>query len=328
MLKFSADFQQALHHTVILSVTALAVIFFWAFLRIPAGNLLILVFAFLSAVRISDFPSPEIRLKTVAGMLLAAASLQYIVSVTEHIKLLNVLLPAAASGVILKKLPGGSAHPCLLVGMLAYNAAGGVHAATARIIDLLFAGITAWLVTLPLAPIKSGAIIAHTGRTRSNYKIFVESFTIFCAILLYKLLYMKQGLWIVLTIIFIYMSKQANESSADLVRQRIFSVPAGILLGGVYSGTAVMFDYHWAYLSVLIGAVGFFMLYYRHDFFLFTLFFMTAFTICADWMTGTYREFNFLQLLFARSLATVIGAAVLLFIEKAAALQPAKVTNL
>ena len=62
------------------------------------------------------------------------------------------------------------------------------------------------------------------------------------------------------------------------------------------------------------------MLYYRHDFFSFSLFFMFAFNIYADWMSGTFRAFNFAQLLIARTLATAIGAAILLFLEKLASI--------
>ena len=127
---------------------------------------------------------------------------------------------------------------------------------------------------------------------------------------------MPQGIWIILTIIFIYMNRQPGTDNIRLARQRIFSVPAGILLGGIYSGSAVMLDYRLAYLMLLIGAVGFFMLYYRNDFFAFSLFFMFAFTVYADWMNGSLRGFNFGQLLLARTLATVIGVTVLLMFEK------------
>jgi hypothetical protein len=87
-----------------------------------------------------------------------------------------------------------------------------------------------------------------------------------------------------------------------------------------------MLDYRLAYLTLLFGATGFFMLYYRHDFFWFSLFFMFAFTVCADWMSGALRDFHFMQFLFARSLATAIGAALLLIIEKAAGKIPGRIS--
>ena len=46
---------------------------------------------------------------------------------------------------------------------------------------------------------------------------------------------------------------------------------------------------------------------------------MFAFTVAADWMSGALHEFHFIQFLLARTLATIIGAAVLLIIEKSAA---------
>ena len=42
-------------------------------------------------------------------------------------------------------------------------------------------------------------------------------------------------------------------------------------------------------------------------------------------MSGALREFNFMQFLFARSLATLIGAGVLLIIEKSATVLSYKV---
>lgn len=123
----------------------------------------------------------------------------------------------------------------------------------------------------------------------------------------------------ILTIIFIYLAKTPDKQNITLARQRIISVPAGIILGGIYSGSAVIFDYRWAYLAPLIGAASFFVLFYYNDFFSFSLLFLFAFTVYADWSNGTLHEFNFQQLLFARSLATVIGAWILLIIEKSSA---------
>ena len=46
---------------------------------------------------------------------------------------------------------------------------------------------------------------------------------------------------------------------------------------------------------------------------------MVAFTRYADWMSGTVHQFNFRQLLLARTLATVMGGIILLIFEKLAA---------
>ena len=120
MFRVSAQFQQALHHTFVLTATALAMIFLWAGRLLPQANLLLVVFAFLSAVRLSGIVSQELRLRLLSGMLISAVLLQYIVSVTGNLPLLHVLLPAAASWIILLKLPESSAYPVLLTGFLAY----------------------------------------------------------------------------------------------------------------------------------------------------------------------------------------------------------------
>ena len=320
MFRLSVDFRQALQRTAVLFATALTMIFIWNYLRIPEGNLLIIVFAFLLAVRIYDFYSWQIRLKVFGGMICSAIIMQYSVSATHNIQMLNILVPTAVSCIILRTQPSASAYPALLTGFLAYTAPAGAYAAALRSIDILIAGATAWLIIFVLPGKIDPDRTDDPGQPLTAREAFIESFTIFCAIFLYKMLSIPQGIWIVLTIIFIYLARQPGKSITNLIRQRIFSVPLGILLGGIYSGTAVIFDYRLAYLAPLIGSTGFFMLYYRHDFFSFSMLFMIAFTVCADWMTGTFREFNFLQFLFARSLATVIGTAVLLFVEKTSAI--------
>ena len=318
MSEKTTNFQQALRRTAILITAALTITFIRICCRLPQSDLLIIVFSFLTAVRIAEIVSLTERFRILAGMLAGAMILQYTVGSTVNNHLLNVLLPSLAGYIILSRLPAASAHPVLLTGFLAYTASPGAWAAAGRAVDILIAGLVIWVITLPFIPSPSHQQHVIPGKTLSRDEAVLESLTIFCGTFLYKLLSMPQGSWIVLTIIFIFLARQPGESIISLIHQRIFSVPAGIILGGVFSGTLVMFDYRLAYLMPLIGALGFFSLYYKNDFFLFSLFFMFAFTIYSDWMSGTYREFNFWQFLFARSLATIIGTAILLLIEKSA----------
>jgi hypothetical protein len=327
MFNLAADFKQALRRTLILAITALLMIFLWAGLRIPDGNLQMVVFAALSAVRASGITSIRKRLCELSAMAFSAAILQYIVAATEDLQLLNVLLPTLGGYVVLRWLPRGAAYPVLLTGFLAYSAGNGVEAAAGRAVDLLITGVVAWIISLSLFPIRSADPPEPVPDCpMRGAEALQEILMLFCAIILYKILSMPQGIWIVLTVIFVHMVQTPDEKSRTLVNQRIFAVPIGILLGGLYSSSAVMLDYRLAYLMPLIWSIGFFMLYYRHDFFSFSLFFMFSFTVCADWMEGTFREFNFVQLLFARSLATVIGAALLLVFDKSAAASPDKVS--
>ena len=316
MIKASVRFELACYHALVLLATACAMILLWAYYRLPQASSLVVVFAFLSAVKVSNYPTWEMRLRILTGLLAGTIALQYTISATYNLPFINVLLPSAASALILKIMPHGAAYLVLLCGFLSYSTDLSVYSVTERIIDITLAGLVALLVSSAATSAMPENIPSQTEAKLSNAKVLLVSWTLFCAIFLYKLLNMPQGIWIVLTIIFVYMTQDANESTVPLVRQRIFAVPAGILLGGLYSAAIVMFDYQLAYLAPLIGTAGFFMLYYRHDFFSFTLFFMFAFTLCADWQSGAWREFHFMQFLFARTLATAIGATLLLIIEK------------
>ena len=319
MFTWAGDFQQALYKTFVLTVTALTMAFIWAYCHLPAGNLLMVILAALTAVRIAELPAGGKQLQELAVVITTGALLQYIVAITVLLPLLNVLLVSLASWLVLRFIRGSSAHLVLLVGFLAYSAPPGAYAAAERAVDIVIAGSVAGFITLLTC--SSKALIRTDAKEEklSAAAAYKESVMLFCGTFLYRLLAMPQGIWIVLTIIFIGMIRRRQDRSIKLAEQRIFSVPAGIILGGIYSSAAVALDYRLAYLLILIAAAGFFMLYYRHDFFAFSLFFMFAFTVYADWMSGSLHGFNFRQLLLARTLATVIGAALLLGIEKVTA---------
>lgn len=318
---YSAEkFQQALVRTLILLSGALSIAFVWAYSWMPQGNLLIVVFSFLSAVKISEYPLREKQLQVLAAITAGAVTMQFTVSAVNHCQLLDLFLPPLAGYMLLRTLPPGTAYLILLTGFLAYPAPAGAWAALERSIDILIAAVVVMAVTLLWSGKLPKPALPDAEAPLPRRQALLESLIIFCALVLCKLLAMPQGIWIVLTVIFIYMIRQPGESNQSLIRQRIFSVPLGIMLGGIYSGSAVIMDYRLAYLMPLIGAAGFFMLYYRHNFFSFSLFFMFAFTIYADWMSGTFSTFNFAQLLIARTLATAIGAAILLFLEKLASI--------
>ena len=74
--------------------------------------------------------------------------MQFITGATGHWQLLNTILPAITSYVILRTMPAGSAYLVLLTGFLAYSAAPGALAAAERSIDILIAGFTALIVNL------------------------------------------------------------------------------------------------------------------------------------------------------------------------------------
>ncbi len=316
MFDLPAAFRQALYRTFILTATALSTAFIRAFLRMDEGDLMIAVLAALAAVRSSAFSDWNMQLRVLTGIISGAVILQYIVSITYDLPFCNVLVPVAASWVFLRIMSGNSAHIVLLTGFLVYTAKPGAYAGAERAVDMLIAGAVAGGVVMLAAGTKQIQRADDPGKPLPAAQAFSESLMLFCGLVLYKSFAIAQGIWITLTIIFICMLRLPDESSVKLVRQRVFAVPAGILLGGIYSASAVAADYRLAYFMPLIAAVGFFMLYYRHDFLLFSLFFMFAFTVYADWMSGAGHYFNFRQLLLARTLATITGTAILLSVEK------------
>ena len=70
-------------------------------------------------------------------------------------------------------------------------------------------------------------------------------------------------------------------------------------------------DYRFVYLLIPLGVLAFHQFYRTGSFFLFTVWFMAAFSIYADWATGDCRRFHFAELLFWRTAATLIGAGLL-----------------
>ncbi len=97
MLQLSVQIRQALANTFILISAALAVAFFWAYLRIPQGNLLIVVFSFLSAVKISEYPLRKKQLRVLAAITAGAVIMQFMVSAANNCQLLALFLPPPAS---------------------------------------------------------------------------------------------------------------------------------------------------------------------------------------------------------------------------------------
>ena len=130
-----------------------------------------------------------------------------------------------------------------------------------------------------------------------------------------QLLRLPQGTWIVLTILFINMSKPSAIPSPKLAWQRIFAVPLGIFMAGLLLGAFFRVDYRLIWLLPFIGAATFSVLYGSGNFFLFSILFMITLTIFSDWLMGPDQKFNFRELFFFRSAATLIGALLELFLN-------------
>ena len=131
------------------------------------------------------------------------------------------------------------------------------------------------------------------------------------------MLQLKQGSWIMLTILFIRMCMSSASSGRKLALQRIFAIPIGVVVGGFLLGTFCRMDYRFVFLVPFVGALGFFVLYNYGDFFLFSIIFMAALTVASDWIAGPYQRINLWESFFARSISTGLGTLLeLLFLNR------------
>ena len=285
----------------------------WGFFHFPPGNMLTAAFTFLTAALTADIRDISQKVRLILLLAGYAATAQLLVGITANAPLLRILLPALFAFFTLATFPNRSGSCIvLIVGYLACFAPGGLIPALDRCGEILFGTAVVFLITTLAngtgnAPVFSAPF--------PFYFSFVLSAELLLGHLAASLLQLKQGPWVMLTILFICQAAQNGSSSESLVYQRIFSVPLGILLGGWYLSCFCYLDNRFVYLVPFIGAAGFWMLYQTGNFFFFTVFFMMAFTILADWQTGPAEYFYFKDLLFSRSFATLLGVLLVLFGE-------------
>lgn len=300
--------------TVALLSSALLLVMSWAYFRFPHGNMLVATFAFLTSSLVVDVEGTANKIRLSLLMALYAAAAQFLVGITSEENLLRPLAAALFSFFTLATFPNRTGSCIILVvGYLACFAQGGTVPAVDRGIELFFTIFIILLVTF---------IAVHKGKTPAFSAPYSLSFSFLIASELLLghitalLLQLKQGPWVMLTILFIYQSVQKASSPEFLARNRIFSVPLGIFLGGWYMSCFCYFDYRFTYIVPLIGALGFWILYNYGNYFLFSVIFMMTFTILADWQLGDYHSFYLWDFLFSRSFSTLLGVILVLGGEK------------
>ena len=302
------------HHVMALLTAALLMAFCWSFLRLPEGNLLMVAFCFLSASTLYNIPSARKRFRLLLSMAFGATSLQFLIGVFREDKILLVLLPALAAAAILRFLPGkaGACSMCIAC-YLAFFAPGGLLPAIDRAFGILLG--------VPMILFATWVFHSHAPEKRAFYDSFDAADSLLMAFLLgvgtwlSKALKMGQGPWIMLTILFICQFCCGTNRYAKASVDRTFAVPLGLLLGGLFLGCLAFFNYRFIYLLFPFGAFSFYQLNRNGDFFRFTVFFMMAFSIYADWSTGDIRRFHFAELLVQRSIATLIGSVFMILYE-------------
>ena len=286
----------------------------WCFLHLPGASMQMATFAFLSSAALSNVPDLNSRIRRCIEMVCGTAAMQFFIGCTADYPLVRLIVCILCSFIILTIISDRqSAIIILLGGFLTLFTAPGVTASLNRALDLAFAGVAVLLVTtlcnIFVTP-SAGTIQTERPYTlRQKSIITAELAAGFVISLFFK---HEQSVWIMLTILFIHMAENPQTGAEQLTRERIAATPAGILLGGIYLAAFCSTNYRMIYVVPFAGTLSFFVLYLKNNYFLFTLLFMFTLTLFTDWMLGTGSRFHFTEIMFVRSIASVIGGLLLL----------------
>ena len=262
----------AFKRTAVLFSAMLMMAALWGLIRIPGANLQMIVFAFLASSLLVENRFFSARLRDAVIWACYCAAIQFLISVTCETPLLQMLLTSILAYVVFVSLPDHrTGCMVMLVGYLALFAPTGWEEAVDRSMDI-FAGI---LIVMAVTTLWNIGLERREITTVSMQYTFCQAAMLAAELgvgmLIFRLLDLAQGPWVMLTVIFIRMSETPGASTAKLALQRIFAVPLGIIAGGFLLETFCRVDERFTCLIPLIGASGFFMLYENGDFFLFTL---------------------------------------------------------
>lgn len=306
----------AVNRTIVLLSAMLTIVVAWGFFRIPDANILILTFTFLTAAFVVDIPSFRGRLEMAVRLACFGSTAQFFVAMLFDHPLLQVVVSTIFSGIVFRSLPDiRSSCIVLIVGYLAFSAPPGFQPAAGRVIDI-FCGVPVIMTVTTLCRLDdTRAEIKYIPCSQRRSLILAAELG--AGNLICQMFHLKQGAWIMLTILFVTMAETPENSGRELAIQRIFAVPAGIITGGFLLDIFCRTDHRLVYLIPVIGAAGFFFLYKYGNFFVFSLIFMITLTIFSDWMTGPYHRFHFLDILFSRSAASLLGAVLAIIFSMA-----------
>ena len=303
----------AFERVLALTTGALMMIALWVFFRFPHANFLLAAFVFLTSANLVGVRNFSERLHRTAVSAVLAAMGQFMVGMTWNMPLLQVLLPAFFAWGILTVCRRSDSCIILLISYFACFAEAGFLAAADRSLEIAVGAVVVTVVTgVVNGSLPEKIVSQEVQEPYSCRRALMIAVLLAVGCCFWKFLHLKQGPWIMLTILFICQAQNGDSGVEELVYLRIFSVPLGILLGGLYISSFCGLDYRFVYWTVVIGTAGFAVLYFTGNYFLFTVLFMMTFTISADWLNGTVKPFYFLDFLFSRSISTTIGAILLL----------------
>ena len=300
----------ALDRTAVLLSGCLLMAALWSIVRVPDANFLMIVFTCLGAALLGDEPSFRKRVVKTLIWALYGGTVQFLISLSVGEAFFQLLIPTAAGWFTFRTLPDSrAACIVMLTGFLATFAPPGFDAAAGRCADI-FAGALIILAVTAFDSSRERKTPLPQRAGSSPRQALLIAAELGTGGVVSLLLQLSQGAWIMLTILFINMNKTPRDSGTKLALQRIFSVPLGIILGGLLLSTFYRIDQRFIWLLPFIGATAFYVLYSRGDFFIFSMIFMMTVTLFTDLMSGTYQRFDFWESFFSRSVATLIGALI------------------
>ena len=307
----------AVNRTAILLTAMVLMAALWGLGRIPEANLLMVVFTFLSSAVLCDIESFDERLRMALVMACFASAAQFLISVSDRFPFLQAVMIMGLtyfSFVILPDFRFGCI--VMITGCQAFSAPHGFVAAAGRCVDI-FTGIFIIMAVTFCANTGSaqGKKILQLRNSYTPSQALTLALELGLGTLLFRMLDLKQGAWIMLTVLFIRMSVSPRSSGEKLAFQRILAIPLGIMLGGFLLGTFYRVDYRFIWLLPFVGAVGFFILYNYGNFFVFSIFFIITLTLFSDWLAGPVHPFHFWDNLLFRGIATFLGALPELFLN-------------
>ena len=302
--------------TILLLSSMLFMVVLWAAGHIPGVDFPLVAFTFLSSAFLVDVVPFQKRLLWALSMACGASAVQFLFSILHDLPAVQVIASAVLAYVVFLISPDHRAGCIVLItGYLTFSAPGG----WLQVLDRSGAAGIGVLVIMLITSLgnagKRGGGVEVTGMPYSPYQALVLAAELGLGTLLCRLFQLKQGAWVMLTILFISMSETPHSPVKRLVFQRILAVPLGIIIGGFLLESFFRLDYRLFYLVPFIGAVGFFILYNYGDFFLFSIIFMLTLTLLSDLLTGPYHRFHFWDSFFSRSAATLLGALLELFMQ-------------
>ena len=307
-------FETALKKSSALLAAMLIMAAAWSLLHLPGANLQMVTFAFLSATALCNVPDFNTRLNCCLQMVAASAAAQFVIGITANYPAARILIDLLITFFILIAIPEKqNAIIVLLVANLALFAPPGFSASLNRSMDIAVAGMVVLLVTtLNNFLVPPSPQTANQTNSFSLREAAIISAEVTTGFIIAQLFDHEQFYWIMLTILFIHLSATPKNPLPRLVKKRIAATPLGIFLGGFYLACFNTTGDRMIYIIPITGTLGFFMLYLKNDYFIFSLLFMFSLTLFSDWMLGTYQRYHFTELLVIRTLATVTGGILLL----------------